>query len=429
MACLTPSFIPKPGLRDRPMMLVPGTELDYRAGYLVVPCGKCINCVKRRQDDFACRIRAEAEKRGTMHLVTLTYNDDNLPLVSTLWQIDKETGEYCRKTNPEFVCYGRKEDFFSYRAEMAEIKPSRSPRYIEIPFAGTDDYVIRITPSCCREDTKLWLKRCRQWYKRENGVDADFAYALISELGPRTCRPHYHCVLLGLDTDTVKAFCRQWKFGFTDMKVVERVNSDKSDGFTKASEYVGKYVSKGVFQCQSVKDCSAQSIRMCTSKGLGDEIVEKFRPYLFCYDMIGAEYNPDTFFIPSKARYLNRLELSMLCAEVPKRLSVSFDGKRYFAFPRVLRNKLLYVTKKSEKGNITYHRPSRLWRMVTDSLQSQYVELDRREFERFCAFKSGRELVEAVATFNEMSKNFALLSERSGEQNLAIKYSKSKTPF
>lgn len=428
MACLTPSFIPKPGLRDRPSRLPGASIAEYRSDYLVVPCGKCINCQKRRQSDFALRIRSEAEKRGSMQLITLTYNDDNIPLVSTLWHIDKDTGEYERMSDPSFVCYSRKEDFFGYRADMRALVPSRSPRYLEIPFDGLDDYVIRITPSVCREDTKNWLKRCRQWYKREYGVDADFSYALVSEYGPRTCRPHYHCVLLGLSEDVAQAFARLWKYGYFLVENVLRSNPDGSDGFTRASEYVGKYVSKGVFECDSVKDCAALGCRMCTSKGLGQEVVEKFRPYLLAYDMVGI-YDPDSFWMPLNKRYLNRQELSLLCSEVPKRLSVSYDGKRYFALPRTLRNKIFYKETKSERGNVTYHRPTKLWRMVTDAIRDQYAELDRREFERFCAYKSGRELIEAVASFNELSSLFARTSNGIGVKNMQLRYSRTKSPM
>lgn len=428
MACLTPSFIPKPGMRDKPMSRVPGLSRDYRNDYLVVPCGKCINCLKRRQNDFAVRVRAEAEKRGTMQLITLTYNNDNLPLVSTLWKVHKDTGEYERLTDPDFVCYSRKEDFFGYRKEMAQIASTREPRYIEVPLGDFDDLVIRITPSVCREDTKNWLKRCRQWYKREYGIDANFSYALVSEYGPQKCRPHYHCVLLGLSKEDAEAFCRLWKFGYISCDNVLRSNPDGTDGFTRAAEYIGKYVSKGVFECQSVKDCTAVGCRMCTSKGLGNDIVKKFRNYLLAFDMVGV-YDPDTFFVPDKQRYLSRQELANLCSEIPKRLSVSYDGKRYFAIPRILRNKVFYIERKSEKGNVTYKRPTRVWRMVADAIQSQYVELDRREFERFCAYKSGRELVEAVASFNEIQASSARLSNDIGVKDMQMKYSKVKTNF
>lgn len=427
MKCVRPKIIPKPGLLDRPMAHIPGTDKTYSSEFLVVPCGKCFACTKARQDNFACRIRAEADKRCKLSLVTLTYNDDNLPLVSTLWQVDKSTGESVRISEPDFVCYSRKEDFFSWRKDMRELKPSRFARFIDIPYGVEDDeysYFVRITPSVCRRDVQLWLKRCRIKFQRA-GKNFDFSYAICSEYGPRTCRPHYHCVFLGLDTQDVETFARLWSFGYTDVRHVDRVNPDGSDGFSRVSDYIGKYISKGIFECDSVKCGAAFNTRMMSSKGLGSVIVEKFRDYAMAVDVIGARYNPDTFFIPDKKRYLTRQELVSLCSEVPKRLSISFDGKRYFAFPRVLRNKIFYVRKKSEEGNYTYRRPSRLWKMVTDAISKQYADLHQREFEQFCAQYPPGQLREAVAAFYDMQEVSAKLADDIGKSHYQAKLSKS----
>ena len=286
MNCLRPKVIPKPGYPDRPMS---GVVQPYLYDNLVVPCGKCFKCLSARQDNFACRIRAEAEKRGTLSMLTLTYNDDNLPLVSTLWQVDKFSGECTRLTDPDFVCYSRKDDFYWYREDFKHIKPSRFPRYIDVPYGVEDSqysYFMRLTPSCCRKDIQLWLKTCRNKYK-----DLDFSYAICSEYGPRTCRPHYHCLFFGLSPDLVERFAKLWVYGFVDIRHVNRVNPDGSDGFSRVSDYVGKYVSKGSFECESVKCGASCNCRMMTSKGLGSAIVAKFKPYLCCFE--SAEYNID----------------------------------------------------------------------------------------------------------------------------------------
>lgn len=258
MKCVRPSLIPRPGLVDRPMSFVPGQSRNFARDFIVVPCGKCFACTKARQDNFACRIRAEADKRGSMSLVTLTYNEDNLPLVSTLWRISKETGEMERLTDPDFVCYSRKEDFYGYRKDFQELQPSRFARFIDVPYGFEDDaysYIMRLTPSVCRKDVQLWLKTCRNRAKCDGKV-LEFSYAICSEYGPRTCRPHYHCVFLGLPREDVEAFARLWSFGYTDVCHVDRVNPDGSDGFGRVSDYIGKYIAKGTFECDSVK-CDA----------------------------------------------------------------------------------------------------------------------------------------------------------------------------
>ena len=428
MNCSRPRLIPKPGLIDRPMSFIPGQDKNFARDFLVVPCGKCFACTKARQDSFACRIRAEADKKGKLSLVTLTYNEDNLPLVSTLWRCSKDTGEMECVSEPEFVCYGRKEDFFSYRKEMQSIEPSRVPRYIDFPYLIEDDeysYLVRITPSVCRRDVQLWLKQCRIKLQRL-GKELDFTYAICSEYGPRTCRPHYHCVFCGLDPEDVEMFARLWNYGYTDVRHVNRVNPDGTDGFSRVADYIGKYVSKGTFECDSVKCGAAHNTRMMSSKGLGSAIVEKFRSYALAFDVVGAEYNPDTFFIPDKKRYLTRSELVSLCSSIPKRLSISFDGKRYFAFPRVLRNKIFYVEKKSEVGNVTYRRPSRVWKMVVDAISKQYADLHQREFEQFCSSYPPGKLREAVVAFYDMQEASAKLADDSGKSRYQAKLSQSK---
>lgn len=426
MKCSNPIVIPKPGLPGHPMQQVPGSPAPYLKDILVVPCGKCINCVKARQDNFACRIRAEADKRGSMALITLTYRDDSLPLVSTLWRISKETGEYERLTEPDFVCYSRKEDFFSYREEFSNIKASSSPRFVDTRILEDKEYlyISRITPSVCRRDVQLWIKSCRNFLKKE-GKEIDWSYAICSEYGPRTCRPHYHCCLFGLSKEIVDQFSRLWKFGFSDVRCIERVNPDGTDGFSRVADYVGKYVSKGVFECDSVKCGAASGCRMMTSVGLGSHIVEKFKPYLCAFDLIGAPYNLDTFFCEQKNRYLTRSELVSLCSEIPKRLSITFDGKRYFAFPRILRNKIFYVKRTSMDGHVQYCRPSRLWKMVVDAISQQYADLHQREFEQFLSGYDKRKIAEAVSSFNEMQEASAKLANDSGIKNYRNKLANS----
>lgn len=47
----------------------------------VVPCGKCAECVKDKQNEFVIRSIEEQRKRGSMWFVTLTYSKDNVPVV------------------------------------------------------------------------------------------------------------------------------------------------------------------------------------------------------------------------------------------------------------------------------------------------------------------------------------------------------------
>lgn len=417
MNCTSPITIKRPGCTDKPLSFVKGFK-PYRYETLVVGCGKCMACIQKRQNDYAFRLRAEAERRCSMVFVTLTYSEDNLPLVSTLWRSDKNTGECERLTEPEFVCYSRREDFYGYRDDFRCLKPTSSPRYVDVPMIEDDEYsyFTRITPSVCRKDVQNWLKRCRVYFERKENRKLDFSYSICSEYGPKSCRPHYHCCFLGLTLGDAEKFASLWSFGFYRVQQVFRVNSDGTDGFGKVASYVAKYVSKGDFRCESEKDCTAKSCRQMNSKGLGNSIVEKIRGHLLCYDMLG-KYDPDTLFSETYKRYLNRSELVQLVAEVPKRLAVNYDGKAYYRIPRLIRNKIFYVEKISQDGKKKYSRPSKLWRMVVDHLQSVNDELDRREFARLLANKSPGEIAEAVSSFVLESENFSKTSNDSRKED------------
>lgn len=75
----------------------------YKFSKLYVPCGKCVQCLKDRSNDLALRVYMAAQKYGSMHLMTLTYRSDTLPLAARLCMIDKDTGDVYHDTNYQYV--------------------------------------------------------------------------------------------------------------------------------------------------------------------------------------------------------------------------------------------------------------------------------------------------------------------------------------
>lgn len=47
--------------------------------FQVVPCGKCLDCIRKQARDWKVRLFHEAQVTNTCIFLTLTYNDDNLP--------------------------------------------------------------------------------------------------------------------------------------------------------------------------------------------------------------------------------------------------------------------------------------------------------------------------------------------------------------
>lgn len=52
----------------------------YTQGAKRVPCGKCVQCLKRRQNGWAFRLKQESKISESAIFLTLTYDDENIPI-------------------------------------------------------------------------------------------------------------------------------------------------------------------------------------------------------------------------------------------------------------------------------------------------------------------------------------------------------------
>lgn len=405
--------------------------------YLPVPCGKCINCLRNKQNAMVSRCLEESDKRGTFSFVTLTYRDDTLPIAQSLWRVRKDTGEIEIVHDGEIVS-SFEDGLFVDRAKVLSLVRSDEPRYYDKIIDGFSDddyeYFSRLTPSLNRRDFRLWLKRCRVSYEREYGSKLDFSYVAVGEMGPRTCRPHYHLAFFGLTPDQVSYFTERWTLGYTCVRHVNSINPDGTDGFAIASRYIGKYMSKGKFDCRSVLDKSAIKPRVCQSKGIGKSLIDKLRSSMCCFDMYGA-FDLDTFFCPSLGRCLNDNEINSIVSEVPKRLVYDSSYGFTLPIPRLFRDDVFY------HKTVTYEKcrkfktdgnwvqpyeckrtkvvrvPTALWALVSADLR-EHISSDLDEkFRAYLAKFNDGEIAFACSSFEEYSANILQISERSRETN------------
>lgn len=198
--------------------------------YLDAPCGKCVCCAKRRQNDWSIRLYEESKDWLHMDFVTFTYNDSSLPTVT---DIDYLTGE--------LLCLS----------------------------------TLRM------KDLSDAIKRFRTRYYRQYGEVLELKYFACSEYGSRgSLRPHYHCLFFySCDPVRMKALYNDWRlsFGFVMDKTVGLMSSDKQ----KVSIYVSKYLTKGFF-CSRRDDIEAGLIeapRYVMSKGIGKGYVDRMYDY------------------------------------------------------------------------------------------------------------------------------------------------------
>lgn len=432
--CLAPITIKNPAawekrqlrfLHDKPALFRYGRDnlRPVNSDALVVPCGKCLACLKNKQSSMVVRCLREAEKRGSFAFMTLTYDDDHLPITESMWRVNLRTGVEEQSEEMDFVSTG-------FHPEPAYLDFFRGkegtpvPRYKSFVHCRIMEYEwqIRITPSVCRSDVRQWLKQARIQYKRDHGEPLpDFSYVAISEYGSRTCRPHYHLAFFGLKPFHLRYLLNAWRFGkVKQFRMVACINKDKSSGFVKASKYIGKYMSKGRFECESVKDCNAQKPRVCQSKHFGVADLDPLRRQVLCFDMLG-EYDPDLLVRPD-GEPLSRIDVDRLVHEIPRRLVFRVDERTVLPLPRIIRDKIFKLQDNETKKTIS----ASLWTMVSAHIRDVSARDRQQQFEQFCASNPQRTLSENYAEFAYFEKYLAGVEEATMQENFRSFYSKSK---
>lgn len=178
--------------------------------YGYVPCGKCVECRKAKQDEWKFRLNAEflkLKKQGwNVAFCTLTYDNKQLPHIPK--ELFKKEEDY-----KEVACFSR-------------------------------------------TDVQNWIGSVRQYFKYHNGFKNgdNIRYFVASEYGSNTHRPHYHAILAWpqrVDYQKMHAVCSHfWNKGFMFPRKPE---GDKGmlpfevvGDMSKAMNYVSKYACKDV---------------------------------------------------------------------------------------------------------------------------------------------------------------------------------------
>lgn len=171
MQCFCPITVKNPKVSGKP--------------YIKVPCGKCEACVMNRASQWYSRLLMQFRYSDSATFVTLTYDDDHLPL-----RLDE---------NGVPVADVSKEDIRHYHARLRRyLGPAKSRK----------------------------LK-----------------YFLISEYGPNPTngflnRPHYHAIYFNLQSSDYDVLSFAWKNGFVSF-------GDCTEGRIR---YISGYVTEKLFQ-------------------------------------------------------------------------------------------------------------------------------------------------------------------------------------
>ncbi len=123
--------------------------------YITIPCGKCVGCRLAYSRQWADRCMLESSYHTYNYFLTLTYDDNNLPLSES---INQDTGEII------------------YNATLV------------------------------KKDIQDFIKRLRRFCEYNVDENLHIKYFCAGEYGSQTFRPHYHMILYGFPINDLKLY-------------------------------------------------------------------------------------------------------------------------------------------------------------------------------------------------------------------------------
>lgn len=406
----------------------------YGVGYqrnneVVVPCGKCAECLKKRQNDVMCRCYAEGKNAKSMHFLTMTYKEEELPIAQTLHSVDTETGEIIRESDPELV----PDDHIEYARNLV-IHCETSPRIVDVPafldaegkplFEGKE-FFVRYTASLNNRDPRLAIKRFRTtWRRNHPDVPLEFRYYLCGEYGQKnTRRPHYHMLTFGLTDEQVAALAAEWPYGDILVEKCKEVNEDGSNGYANVSRYVGKYSAKGCFNNPAYLAGLVPRSRCSSSRSFGASTLtdEAIKRYL-ALDVYS--YNPDDV-----VSLREHPQLQEILSTIKDRMvfDIQYTNKSsgevktiHFPLPKSFQRKIFNYSRKNG-----YDSYSAIRYFYSDFVRDSAIEHCTEEFKEFC-FNSGTEDYSmACVEYDQRQKSILQDREKAAEASHIQFYQKS----
>ena len=195
-------------------------DIDFR-----IPCGKCLNCKKKRRSDWSLRLEHEYLYSDSALFITLTYNDASIPRNRGIATLNKkDLQDYIKRLRNSHVAYVSRE---------------------------------------------LGIRKS-EVYNHSKQI----RYYAVGEYGSKTNRPHYHLLLFNYDVANLKPIEAQWKntqtgypLGFVDIGKV-----------TSASI---NYTTKYMFKQWGKKDLRQRPFtNMSRRPMIGTGFLDEYKNYL-----------------------------------------------------------------------------------------------------------------------------------------------------
>lgn len=236
---------------------------------VIVECGKCESCMLQKSSMRALKCKLEGLSHNYTYFITLTYNNENIPLMRSVFG---KANEVIRKNYFYFVdVTGR----YSEDEILAEGYISQSDLFLIKKKTNLGDCF----PYLCKRDAQLFVKRLRKHIS--NYSDEKIRYYIVGEYGPVHYRPHFHALVWFSSEQTAKVFTesvyKSWKFG--------RIDVQKSVG--KSSSYVAGYLNSSC-NLPSIFKQSKTKPFACHSHRLGETILQKSKKEV--YEMSAKDF-------------------------------------------------------------------------------------------------------------------------------------------
>lgn len=289
------------------------------------PCGECAECLLQQELTLGFVGQCNTLKYRYCASITLTYDDEHLPLMVQGLSIDEESHTF-RKVYDNKLIYTDNdlpvgEDIYNHWIN----RNKKTTHYLEysglslnIPVVNDYEYLreytceglfsdieelnvkLFILPVANVSHLQNWFKTLRTYYKRFVGDNLDVVYTAVTEYGPHTGRPHYHVCMFYNDSHFskfVRMMCSPnesiyfghkitgWKYGSVntcnivdvyEYHPIGQKSQDKAYNFAKYIAKYGKKPSKAKYWTDAIG--LLPSVRRMTSKGFYEcaiDIVDK----------------------------------------------------------------------------------------------------------------------------------------------------------
>lgn len=246
----------------------------YTHEQLLVSCGKCEACLKRKSSMSTLKCQLENKNHMFAKFVTLTYADEHIPRM-IVEKHERVIDEYGCTHDLVFPYV-----YVEKRARLTGVDtlPLYNLQSLENHNKLTAKVENTHLPYLCKRDLQLFIKRLRRYYDRikesKKIKNTEIRYYACGEYGPVHYRPHYHLILWTSDEQVRKTLPQAvracWKLG--------RVSTETPRD--DVSKYVAKYVNGNSYLPEVFKSAKIKPFSL-HSQHLGEQIFQATKKEIY----------------------------------------------------------------------------------------------------------------------------------------------------